>query len=80
MITHSSILAWRTSMDRGACRLTIHGVIESDRTEQLSTSQLSIDIPVVRTLSLPSCSLPGCPFPIWSLALSACVSSQTIHF
>ena len=29
---------------------------------------------------LPSCSPPGCPFPIKSLALSAHVSPQTIHF
>ena len=29
---------------------------------------------------LPSCSLPGHHFPIKSLALSACVSPQTIHF
>ena len=29
---------------------------------------------------LPYCSPPGCPFPIKSLALSADVSPQTIHF
>ena len=29
---------------------------------------------------LPSCSPPGCPFPIKSLALSAHVSPRTIHF
>ena len=29
---------------------------------------------------LPSCSLPGRPFPIKSLALSTYMSSQTIHF
>ena len=29
---------------------------------------------------LPSCSPPTCPFPIKSLALSADVSLQTIHF
>ena len=29
---------------------------------------------------LPCCSLPGCPFPIKSLALSARVSPRTIHF
>ena len=29
---------------------------------------------------LPYCSLPGCPFPIKSLTLSAHVSPQTIHF
>ena len=28
----------------------------------------------------PYCSSPGCPFPIKSLALSAHVSPQTIHF
>ena len=31
-------------------------------------------------VSLPYCSPPGCPFPIKSLALSADVSPQTIHF
>ena len=29
---------------------------------------------------LPYCSPPGCPFPIKSLALSACVSPQAVHF
>ena len=29
-------------------------------------------------VSLPCCSLPGCPFPIKSLPLSACASPRTI--
>ena len=29
MATHSSVLAWRISMDRGAWQATVHGVIES---------------------------------------------------
>ena len=37
MATHSSILAWRIPKDRGAWRATVHGVTESDMTEQLST-------------------------------------------
>ena len=31
--THSSILAWRISMSRGAWWATVHGVAESDMTE-----------------------------------------------
>ena len=33
MATHSSILAWRISMDRGAWQTTVHRVTESDTTE-----------------------------------------------
>ena len=33
MASHSNILAWRTPMDRGAWRATVHGVTESDMTE-----------------------------------------------
>ena len=29
MATHSSILAWRISIDRGAWRATVHGVTKS---------------------------------------------------
>ena len=36
MATHSSILAWRIPMDRGAWRATVHGGRKkSDTTEQL---------------------------------------------
>ena len=33
MAIHSSILTWRIPMDRGAWRVTVHGVAESDMTE-----------------------------------------------
>ena len=36
MATHSSVLAWRIPMNRGAWRPTVHGVTrESDKTEQV---------------------------------------------
>ena len=34
--THSSILAWRIPMDRGAWWATVHGVADLDTTERLS--------------------------------------------
>ena len=33
MATHSSVLGWKTPMDRGACLATVHGVAELDTTE-----------------------------------------------
>ena len=39
MATHSSILAWRSPMDRGAWRATVHEVEkESDKTERLNNN------------------------------------------
>ena len=39
MATHSSILARRIPMDRGAQWAAVHGVTESDTTERPSTAQ-----------------------------------------
>ena len=39
MATHSSILAWRTPMDRGAWQAMVHRVTELDTTE--ATKQAS---------------------------------------
>ena len=33
MATHSSILAWKTPMDKGVWQATVHGVSELDMTE-----------------------------------------------
>ena len=35
----ASVLAWRIPMDRGAWRVTVHEVVESDTTERLSIAQ-----------------------------------------
>ena len=39
MATYSSILAWRTPMNREAWQVAVHWVTESDMTDQLSTAQ-----------------------------------------
>ena len=36
-LSFSSILAWKNPMDRGAWWATVHGDLESDLIEQLST-------------------------------------------
>ena len=38
MATHSGIPAWKIPMHRGSWQATVHGVAESDTTEQLSTA------------------------------------------
>ena len=43
MATHSSILAWRIPMDRGAWWATVHRVTESDTTEQLTQIETLIE-------------------------------------
>ena len=45
--THSSILAWRSPMNRGttvACRVTVHGVAELDMTEATEHAHIHIYI------------------------------------
>ena len=42
MATHSTILTWRISMDRGVWVVTVHGVAKSDTTERLSTVYIYI--------------------------------------
>ena len=40
MATHSSVLAWRISMDRGSWLAIVYRVAESDTTERLSTASI----------------------------------------
>ena len=69
MATHSSILAWRIPMDRGAWRATVHGFTELDTwlsNEWLSTAQhiyvcvcisilISHFVPPFLSLTVPTC-------------------------
>ena len=44
MATHSGILAWRISMDRGAWGAAVHGVAKLGTTEQLSLNHSYSDL------------------------------------
>ena len=44
MATHSSILAWRILMNRGAWRATVHWVTELGTNERLSTAHQLLEI------------------------------------
>ena len=52
MQTHSSILARKISMDRGAWQARVHEVAESDMIEQLSTIQQIPPIQITTMWSL----------------------------
>jgi len=51
MATHSSILAWRIPMDRGACQAAVLGVVKSQTRLSLTLSLFNLHI--VSVLPLP---------------------------
>ena len=75
MATHSSILAWRILMGRGAWEATVHGVAESDTTQQLNHHQSLSHVQLFATPWTIACQAPlsmglswqeywsGLPFP-----------------
>ena len=70
-----------------ACAIRKDSELEWLAKDNLETNPITIKPETVSHVAelfswvpLPYCSPPGCPFPIKSLALSAHVSLQTIHF
>ena len=59
MATHSSILAWRIAMDRGAWQAMVHGVAKS-RT-QLKQQPSTEHIPLCAAAAAAAESLQSCP-------------------
>ena len=90
MATHSGILAWRILMDGGVWWATVHGMAESDMTEQLCTTQqhdtgryFTLSVVFSITLLWTTCSLEDVLFKTnfyWNLVdLQRCVSFQVFH-
>ena len=69
MATHSSILAWRIPMHRGAWQATVHGVRESDTAQHR----------VLYNLHWLSYSSPVNPFTWFINALSICYCLGTLR-
>ena len=84
MATHSSILAWKNPMNRGAWWATVHGVTkESDMTERLTDH---ITAPITTTWNLLGANIPyglGSKTQIWEfvteefIILFWCVQENT---
>ena len=73
MATHSSTLAWRISMDKGAWWATVHGVAESNTSDCIRTSTYSVaisDCLSVICIEVSSMSFPGFITPFF-LALNS---------
>ena len=63
MATHSSILAWRIPMDRGAWWATVHGIAGSDMTEWLSTHSTQVLLHHLNASRWYACTTHHTQFP-----------------
>ena len=93
---HSSSYVLPTSQNpppwNSSCLSNVHATWRDSESEWLARDYLETNPITVKPKTVshgaeqyswvpwPSYSLPGCPFPIKSLALSARASPQTIHF
>ena len=80
LTTSQNPSCWHLSWLNKACTTRKDSESEWVAKDNLETNPITIKWEQFSWVPLPCCSLPGCPFPIKSLALSAHVSPWTIHF
>ena len=78
MTTHSSILAWRIPMDRGAWWATVHGVAESQTQLQFSSVQSLSRVRLLQPHGLQH-TRPPCPLPTPGVYSNSCPLSRWCH-
>ena len=79
MATHSSILAWRIPMDRGAWRATVHGVAKSRTPLSDCTHESSWEQEAVRTDSQPGKERRLCPWRQKTGRVKLCALAGELH-
>ena len=79
MVTHSSILAWRIPVDRGAWRATVHGVAKS-QTRLSNSAQHSSCLTISSSIKWGRCTrFLKVFFSLYSFLISVNIQGRLVY-